>query len=148
MFRFALQSILDLKLKELEQAEIAEQRLRVEVQMTERRVHQLRDEYIQDREQLNDKRLSAEFRDARILETSLERKKDQIMNVLRALSVLRDNLALVAKHALALRKKTAGMQRLKERRRLEYEAKQERRIQAEIDNRSALQAWNRKREIA
>jgi hypothetical protein len=40
------------------------------------------------------------------------------------------------------------MQRLKERRRLEYEAKQERRIQAEIDNRSALQAWNRKREIA
>ena len=146
MFRFQLQSILDIKKAELDAAETKERYLRNEIAGVEKKMHGFRDAYINEREALNLRLAESNLRERKILEASLERNKEQIMECLRALAVLRELLAEASRLALALRKKTAGLERLKEKRRVEYEARQERRLQNEIDARSAQQVWLRKRE--
>lgn len=146
MFRFNLQSILDLSRKDLEEAEAEELRLRGEVAASERQINRLRDAYIADRESLNQHLSASEFRDIPLLESSLENKKDQIIESLRSLTVLRGMLAAATKRALKIRKRTAGLERLRDKKRSEYDLRQERRLQNEIDARAAQQVWQRKRE--
>lgn len=146
MFRFHLQSILDLSKNELERAEAEELRLRAEVSAAERAINLLRDAYIADREELNGRLAASEFKDVQLLGISLEGKKDQIMERLRGLAALRAVLAAAVQRSLTLRKKTAGLERLRDKRRSEYDLRQERRLQSEVDTRAAQQVWLRKRD--
>lgn len=146
MFRFHLQSILDLSKNELERAEAEELRLRAEVSAAERAINLLRDAYIADREELNGRLAASEFKDVQLLGISLESKKDQIMERLRGLAALRAVLAAAVQRSLTLRKKTAGLERLRDKRRNDYDLRQERRLQSEVDTRAAQQVWLRKRD--
>lgn len=146
MFRFHLQSILDLSKNELERAEAEELRLRAEVSAAERAINLLRDAYIADREELNGRLAASEFKDVQLLGISLESKKDQIMERLRGLAALRAVLAAAVQRSLMLRKKTAGLERLRDKRRNDYDLRQERRLQSEVDTRAAQQVWLRKRD--
>lgn len=146
MFRFHLQRILDLSKNELERAEAEELHLRSEVSAAERAINLLRDAYIADREELNGRLAASEFKDVQLLGISLESKKDQIMERLRSLAALRAVLAAAVQRSLTLRKKTAGLERLRDKRRNDYDLRQERRLQSEVDTRAAQQVWLRKRD--
>ena len=142
-FRFQLQSVLDIKLKELEEAEVVERTIRNEITLREQRVNDLRDAYLLDRDQLNDAVRQAQLQQVKLFEISLEDKKFKIMEILRMLAQLRELFQLAKKRTLALRKKTKGLERIKEKRFAEYESRAERRLQQEIDSRSAMQTWSR-----
>jgi flagellar biosynthesis chaperone FliJ len=142
-FKFQLQSVLDIKLKELEEAEIVERTIRNEITLREKRVNDLRDAYLLDRDQLNDAVRQAQLQQVKLFEISLEDKKFKIMEILRMLAQLRELLQHAKQRTLALRKKTKGLERIKDKRFVEHESRAERRLQQEIDSRSAMQTWSR-----
>jgi len=142
-FKFQLQSVLDIKLKELEEAEIVERTIRNEITLREQRVNNLRDAYLLDRDQLNDAVRQAQLQQVKLFEISLEDKKFKIMEILRMLAQLRELLQHAKQRTLALRKKTKGLERIKDKRFAEHETRAERRLQQEIDSRSAMQTWSR-----
>jgi flagellar biosynthesis chaperone FliJ len=142
-FKFQLQSVLDIKLKELEEAESVERTIRNEITLREKRVNDLRDAYLLDRDQLNDAVRQAQLQQVKLFEISLEDKKFKIMEILRMLAQLRELLQHAKQRTLALRKKTKGLERIKDKRFAEHESRAERRLQQEIDGRSAMQTWSR-----
>jgi hypothetical protein len=142
-FKFQLQSVLEIKIKELEEAEIVERTIRNEITLREQRVNDLRDAYLLDRDQLNDAVRQAKLQQVKLFEISLEDKKFKIMEILRMLAQLRELLQHAKQRTLALRKKTKGLERIKDKRFAEYETRAERRQQQEIDSRSAMQTWSR-----
>lgn len=143
-FKFQLQSVLEIKLKELEEAESVERTLRQEIALREQRVTEIRDAYLLDREELNDSVREAKLQQAKLYEISLEDKKNKMMEILKVLAQLRELLQHAKRRTLMLRKKTKGLERIKEKRFAEYEVRAERRLQQEIDSRSAMQVWARK----
>jgi hypothetical protein len=142
-FKFQLQSVLDIKIKELEEAEIVERTIRNEITVREQKVNDLRDAYLLDRDQLNDAVRQAQLQQVKLYEVSLEDKKFKIMEILRMLAQLRELLQHAKQRTLSLRKKTKGLERIKDKRLAEHESRAERRLQQEIDSRSAMQTWSR-----
>ncbi len=145
-FRFGLQSVLDMKLKELEFAETYELQLKGKIEALERDIERLRVAYLEDRDRLNQLMRDSEYAEAQIFELSLSSKKDQIMELLKVLNETKERLAVCTQLCVSLRKKTRGLEKMKEKKLLRYERGVEKRLQDEIDTRSSVQAWRRKLE--
>ena len=142
-FVFKMQSILDIKRKELEAAEAEELAIRQEISVIEKRITAIRDAYFADRDELNEHIRNSLFEKMKIFESSLEDKKERILALLSLLNARRHELADCAARTLLLRKKTTSLEKMKERKSKEYDIVTEKKLQQEIDGRSALAVWRR-----
>jgi flagellar biosynthesis chaperone FliJ len=145
-FRFSLQKILDIKQDQLIEAEKNERIWKARVEAIEARIENLRLAYFADREALNTQVAGSALAERHLYEGSLESKKQLIMGELRKLSAARASLAEWGERALGLRKKVKALEKVKSRRQLEFDRREEKILQGEIDSRAALRAWRNSQE--
>ncbi|APJ03427.1 flagellar export protein FliJ [Silvanigrella aquatica] len=132
-FQFTLQKILNLREQETEDAETKVEYAKKIIFELKKMIHEERDLYFSDRDDLNKYALQAQIHKVKLFENSLRLRQDRIMELLDNLRTCQSDLEVYQQALIQCRRNQKILENLKDLKQKEYYKVENRKEQALLD---------------
>ncbi|MEN9825830.1 MAG: Flagellar FliJ protein [Pseudomonadota bacterium] len=137
-FVFKLQRVLDMRLQAVDEAQAYLENCRKVVAELRRLLLEQRDEYVSERDQMNEALRNGEYYKHSTFEQSLESRKAKMLELLQAIKVAEQDVDIAEQHLIACRRNLKVMENFRDKKALEFAQQEEIKERKFLDEQATL----------